>query len=135
MFYRRSLFLFFSFFFSLSSRESTCLSSFLFLFQFQFLYFWSLIFISSPFRKVLYVFNSVLELEAIIYYFFQSGLYSCGFSFSPLALLLKFYWFSISSFNQSLCCHIFLNLALILLISFSFRWSFFFSLTLKFNFF
>ena len=112
---------------------------FFFLFQFQFLYFLSHIFISSLFRKVLYVFNSVLELEAVIYCFFQSSLYSCGFSFSLLTLFLKFYWFSISSFNQSLCCLIFSNLALILLISFSFCWSFFLflfsSLTLKFNFF
>jgi hypothetical protein len=37
-----------------------------------------------------------------------------------LALLLKFYWFSISSSNQSLYCFILFNLVLILLIYFFF---------------
>jgi hypothetical protein len=37
-----------------------------------------------------------------------------------LGSLLKFCWFSILSFNQSLCCFIVFNLALILLISFFF---------------
>jgi hypothetical protein len=93
----------FSFFFSFFTRESACSSSFLFVFQFQFLWFLLLIFIFGPLRKVFYVFNLVLKLQFVIYFFFYSLLILLIFDFFSLALSLKFYWFSISSFNQNLC--------------------------------
>jgi len=114
----------FSSFFSFFTRESACSSSFLFVFQFQFLCFLLLIFIFGPLRKVFYVFNLVLKLQFVIFFFSIRSLFFWFLIFFPLVLSLKFYWFLISSFNQSLC--FFFNLALILLIFFSFCYSFFF---------
>jgi hypothetical protein len=64
---------------------------FLFVFQFQSLCFLLLIFVHDPFKKVFYVFNSVLKLQFIIYCFHQFGRYFFDLSFLPLDLLLKFY--------------------------------------------
>jgi len=113
------------FFFSLSSKESTRLSSFLLVLQFQSLCFLLLIFILGPFiYKKNYVFNLVLQLQFdnlsyIIFFQIRFLFFWFLINFS-LALLLKFYWFSISSSNQSLYCFILFNLVLILLISFFF---------------
>jgi len=85
-----------------------------------------------PLRKKFYVFNLVLKLQFVIYFFFYLLLILLIFYFFSLALSLKFYWSSISSFNQSF---FFFNLALILLIFF-FCYSFFlFNLTLQLKFF
>jgi hypothetical protein len=79
---------FFSSFFSLSSKESTPLSSFLYVCQFQSFYFLLFIVILGHVIKVLVIFNLVIELQFFIYYFF---LFSHFFSYCfPLAHLLKF---------------------------------------------
>jgi hypothetical protein len=113
-------FLFSSSFFSLSSKESAHLSSFLYICHFQSFCFLLFIVILGPIIKVLVIFNLVLELQFVVYYFFQFNPYSFEFWFFPLDYFAKFYWFSISSFNQSLCFFIVFNLALILLIYFPF---------------
>ena len=62
---------FFSFFFSLSSRETTCLSFFLLIFQFHPLCFYCL-FSSLAFSENNFnVFNFVHKLQFLIYYFFS----------------------------------------------------------------
>jgi hypothetical protein len=59
----------FSFLFSFFIIENAFLSSFFF--QFQFLSFLLLIFIFGPLRKEFYVFNLVLKLQFVIYFFFS----------------------------------------------------------------
>jgi len=87
------MFIFF-FFFSLSSRESACL-----FFSFCFsnsipIIFYHLFFFHKPFRKVFNVFDLVLKLQSIIYYFFLiRSLFFWFWFFFYLALLLKFCWF------------------------------------------
>jgi hypothetical protein len=71
-------------------------------------------FILGSIIKILNVFNLTIKLQFVIYYFSNSILILLNYDFFSLALLLKFCWFSISSFNQSL---------------------FVFKLTLQFNFF
>jgi len=109
---------FFSSFFSLSSKESTPLSSFLYVCQFQSFYFLLFIVILGPVIKVLVIFNLVIELQFFIYYFFL---------FSPF-----FFWlFSLGSFVKVFLIFNFIiqlkfmffivfNLTLILLIYFPF---------------
>jgi hypothetical protein len=75
------------------------------------------IYVIISFIKVLFVFNLVLQLPFIMYYFFHLGPYSLDLYFFSLTFLLKFYWFSISSFNQSFRCF-----------HFSFNWKFFIAL-------
>lgn len=86
--------LFFSFFFSLSSRESACLF-FSFCFSISIpIIFYHLFFFHKPFRKVFNVFDLVLKLQSIIYYFFLiRSLFFWFWFFFYVALLLKFCWF------------------------------------------
>jgi hypothetical protein len=70
------------------------------------------IFILGSIINFLNIFNLTLELQFIIYYFSNSILILLNYDFFSLALLLKFCWFSISSFNQSLCYFIVFNLPL-----------------------
>ena len=74
--------------------------------------FFIFIFILGSIIKILNVFNLTIELQFVIYYFSNSILILLNYDFFFLALLLKFCWFSISSFNQSLCCFIVFNLPL-----------------------
>jgi hypothetical protein len=60
-------------------------------FQFHSLCFLLFIFIFDPFRKALYVFNSVLKLQFVIYCFHRFGPYPFDLSFLSLDLFLKFY--------------------------------------------
>jgi len=75
------------------------------------------IYVIISFIKVLFVFNLVLQLPFIMYYFFHLGPYSLDLYFFSLTFLLKLYWFSISSFNQSFRCLIFLSIEIFLLLS------------------
>jgi len=59
-------------------------------------------FILGSIIKILNVFNLTIKLQFVIYYFSNSILILLNYDFFSLALLLKFCWFSISSFNQSL---------------------------------
>jgi hypothetical protein len=98
---------------------------FFFIFQFQSLCFLLIIFILDPFIKKNYVFNLVLSYKLSYIICFQFGLYSFDFWFFSLALLLKFYWFSISSIRVYIVLFFF-NLALILFIFFLLLKFFFF---------
>ena len=98
---------FFSFFFSLSSRETTCLSFFLLIFQFHPLCFYCL-FSSLAFSETILMFL-ILSINYNFSYitFFQFGRYSFDFWFFFHDFLAKILLFSISSFDQSLCCFFF----------------------------
>jgi hypothetical protein len=61
------------------------------------------IFVIGPFIKKIYVFNLVLKLQFVIYYFFQFGLYyfdfllfSLLFNFIPQLKFMLFYFFRFS---------------------------------------
>jgi hypothetical protein len=73
-------------------------------------------FVLIPFTKVLFVFNLALQLKFLIFFSFWSLFFFFLIYF--LGLFVKFYWLSISSFNQSLCYFSFFNFTLILLICF-----------------
>jgi hypothetical protein len=66
----------------------------------SFLFFLFLIFVDDPFIKVLFVFNLVLKLQFLIYFFFQFGPYSflsLVFVFGPLIKVLLIFNFIIQS--------------------------------------
>jgi hypothetical protein len=98
---------FFSFFFSLSFRESARLFSFLFIFQSQSLCFLLLISVLDPFKKVFYIFNLFLKLQFIyfsnllliffIFDFFLGSFYKIllVFNFIIQSKFMMFYFFPI----------------------------------------
>ena len=93
---RRWMFIFFFLFFPfLLEKVHVC--SFLFIFQFQSLCFLSFIFVLEPFRKVFNVFDLVLKLQSIVFFFLIRSLFFWFWFFFYLALLLKFCWFQFHS--------------------------------------
>ena len=85
-------------------------------------------FVFIPFIKVFFQFGPSITIS-YMFCFFIFVLILLIFIFF-LVILLKFFWLSVSSFNQSFCCSIFFNLTLILLIYYSFCWNYF---SIQFN--
>jgi len=80
-----SFFLFFFSSFIFPPLKITGWSSLLLIFQLRFLFFWFFIFVLGYFVKVLFVFNSIIQSQFVMYFFFQFG--SFFSSFFSLTLL------------------------------------------------
>jgi len=70
------------------ARKNTDFSFLFLVFQFQSLFFWFLIFILIHFIKVLFVFNLVIQLQFLIWYFFHFGPYYFIFFLNPFVKVL-----------------------------------------------
>jgi hypothetical protein len=51
----------------------------LLIFQLRFLFFWFFIFVLGYFVKVLFVFNSIIQSQFVMYFFFQFGSFFSSF--------------------------------------------------------